>query len=106
VKLAQGEVAIDFLGARLDPYNATTRSLVLSVRFTNNGPYGKNFWGDSFRLLVDGVPRAPTNSLNEVVNGHAAKEGDVVFEVPAATTSAVLRLYIGGEQTDVPLDLR
>jgi hypothetical protein len=105
VKLAHGDIVIDLLRARLEPYNATTRSLALRVRLTNNGNYGVNFWTASFRLVVDGVPRAPTNGLNEVVDGRAAKDGDVVFDVPTEAKSVALRLIWGDEQTDVPLDL-
>ena len=105
VKLAHGDIVIDLLRARLEPYNATTRSLALRVRLTNNGNYGVNFWTASFRLVVDGVPRAPTNDLNEVVDGRAAEDGDVVFDVPTEAKSVALRLIWGDEQTDVPLDL-
>ena len=96
---------IDLLQGRLEPYNATTRSLTLMVRLTNNGSYGTNFWTRLFRVLIDGVPRAPTNDLNEVVDGHAAKEGDVVFSIPNDAKSVTLRLIWGNEQTDIPLDL-
>ena len=105
VKLAHGDVVIDLLRARLEPYNATTRTLTLTVRFTNNGRYDANFWAASFRLIVDGVPRAPTNGLNELVAGHSAKDGDAVFEIPNDTTSVALRLLWGDEQTDVPLEV-
>ena len=105
VKLAHGDIVIDLLRARLEPYNATTRSLELRVRLTNNGNYGVNFWTATFRLVVDGVPRAPTNGLNEVVDGRAAKDGDVVFDVPTEAKSVALRLIWGDEQTDVPFDL-
>jgi hypothetical protein len=93
------------LRAHLEPYNATARSLVMSVRFTNNGRYPANFWASTFRLVVDGVPRAPTNGLDEVVDGRSAKDGEVVFEVPRDTKTAALRVISGDEQTDVPLDL-
>jgi hypothetical protein len=105
VKLAHGDIVIDLLRARLEPYNATTRSLALRVRLTNNGNYGVNFWTASFRLVVDGVPRAPNNGLNEVVDGRAAKDGDVVFDVPTEAKSVAVRLIWGDEQTDVPLEL-
>jgi len=90
---------------RLEPYNAKARSLVIEVRYTNNGSYPANFWGRSFRLVADEVPREPTRDLNEVVASHAAKEGSVVFEVPIGLASAALRVIYGDEQTDVPLDL-
>jgi hypothetical protein len=105
VKLARGDIVIDILRGRVEPYNATTRSLALRIRLTNNGNYGVNFWASSFRLVIDGVPRAPTNGLNEIVDGHAAKDGDVIFDVPDDARSVALRLVWSEEQTDVPLDL-
>jgi len=105
VKLAHGDIVIDLLRGRVESYNATTRSLALRVRLTNNGNYGVNFWSASFRLVVDGVPRAPTNLLNEIVDGHAAKDGDVVFDVPSDTKNVALRLIWADEQTDVLVDL-
>jgi len=105
VKLARGDIVVDILRGRVEPYNATTRELALRVRLTNNGNYGVNFWTATFRLVVDGVPRAPTNGLNEIVDGHAAKDGDVIFDVPDDAKSVALRIIWGDEQTDVPLDL-
>jgi hypothetical protein len=55
--------------------------------------------------LVDDVPRAPTNLLNEVVDGESAKEGDVIFEVPAAVKDVVLQVSAGDEKSRVPLKL-
>src|SRR4051794_6363045 len=83
VKLAGGQTVIKILSAELEPFNAEKRALRIAVRHTNLGRYPANFWGASYRLIVDDVPRAPTNSLNEVVAGESAAEGEVVFEVPA-----------------------
>jgi hypothetical protein len=51
-------------------------------------PYPANFWNNNFRLVVDDLPNAPVGSLNELVDGHAAKEGVVKFAVrPDAKTA-------------------
>jgi len=105
VRLAGGDAVFRILSARLAPFNREKRSLVFSVRYTNNGRYPANFWVASFRLLVEDVPRAPTNSLNEVVAGESAKEGEVAFEVPADTTRVALRISAGDERTDIPFVL-
>jgi hypothetical protein len=106
VKLAAGAMDIRILSMRLEPFNAQNRSLTIRLRYLNSGRYPANFWSASFRLLVDGVPRAPTNLLDEVVAGQSATDGDVVFEVPAAATMVTLRVLSGDEHTDIPFDLR
>jgi hypothetical protein len=105
VRLARGDVAIRMLSARLEPFSPEKRALVLSLRHTNNSRYPQNFWTASYRLVVDGVPRAPTNSLNQVVEGESAQEGEVIFEVPVQAKQVVLRISAGDDRTEIPLDL-
>ncbi|HKC92770.1 MAG TPA: toll/interleukin-1 receptor domain-containing protein [Nitrospira sp.] len=93
------------LSAELDRANSSTLLLRFVVRLTNGGNYDANFWNASFRLLVDGVPRAPISDLNELVAGHSAKEGTVEFTVPDKATDVVLQLKVGGEIADIPIDL-
>jgi hypothetical protein len=110
VKLAGGDIVYKILSARLEPYNAEKDTLRFTIRCTNNGPVDMNFWDDSFRLLVDSVPRAPISGLDEVVEGRSAKEGEVVFEVPARENKVVLQISAptpsGSETTEIPFDLR
>ena len=110
VKLAGGDIVYKILSARLEPYNAEKDTLRFTIRCTNNGPVAMNFWDDSFRLLVDSVPRAPNSGLDEVVEGRSAKEGEVVFEVPARENKVVLQISAptpsGSETTEIPFDLR
>lgn len=77
--------------------------LRLRVRLaTNPNSGGMNFWDSSFRLLVDGVPRAPDSTLNEVVESGAAKDGDLVFSVPWTAQSLALRVTHYGESAELP----
>ena len=48
-------------------------------------------------MLADGVPRAPENNLNELVDGHNAKDGTVESVIPEATTSVGLQIGEVGE---------
>ncbi len=105
VRLAAGDVTLRILSARVEPFNREKRSLVLSLRHTNNGRYPQNFWAASYRLVIDGVPRAPTNGLNEVVQGESAKEGEVIFEVPVEAKQVLLRISAGDERTEIPFAL-
>jgi hypothetical protein len=91
------------LNVRVDARNAETLGLRIGVRMTNQGPYPANFWNDSFRLLVDSVPRAPVGELNKVVAGGSAEDGDVEFNFPASASTLVLQVRFGSEQTQIPL---
>lgn len=90
----------------LEPELGSSQTWRLRVRVRlsaapNSG--GMNFWDSSFRLLVDGVPRAPVSNLNEIVESGAAKDGDVLFDVPWAVQSLVLAVRHYGETAELPL---
>jgi hypothetical protein len=88
---------LSIISHSLEPRDDHTRTLRCRVRMLNDSRYPANFSGSSFRLLVDGIPQAPTNMLNDVVAQGAASEGEVVFVVPARTKSAVLRMQLGDD---------
>lgn len=105
VKLAGGAADVTILSAEIEPLDLERRSLKFSVRYLNAGRYPANFWSSSYRLIVDDVPRAPTNSLNEVVAGDSAKEGEVIFGVPVSTKNVVLQISSGDEKSRLPFTL-
>lgn len=98
-----GKAVFTLLRTQTQARTPDTHGLTLSVRMTNNGPYPMNFWNSNFRLLVDGVPRAPIGELNKVLEGNSALEGDVEFSYPANATSLVLRVLNLGETADITL---
>jgi hypothetical protein len=102
---AGGTVVYKILSAQLEPFNAENRSLKLTIRCTANHQYAVSFGSHSFRLLVDQVPRSPTNLLNEVVEPQSAKEGEIIFTVPNSTSKATLKIGDPGkETTQIPFD--
>ena len=105
VRLAGGNAVITVLSAQVEPIDADRRSLMFMVRYMNAGRYPANFWSDSYRLIVDDVPRAPTNLLDEVVASDSAKEGEVIFELPVSAKDAVLQISSGDEKSRVPFKL-
>lgn len=105
VKLGGGVADVTILSAEIEPLDAERRSLKLRVRYLNGGRYPANFWSDSYRLIVDDVPRAPTNLLNEVVPGDSAKEGEVIFELPVSAKDVVLQISSGEEKSRLPFTL-
>jgi hypothetical protein len=105
VKLAGGAAVVTILSAQVAPIDAERRTLTFDLRYMNAGRYPANFWGRSYRLIVDGVPREPTNSLNEVVDSDSAKEGEVVFELPRGAKDVTLQISSGDEKTRLPFKL-
>jgi len=105
VTLAGGAAVITILFAQVEPLDLDRRALKFVVRYTNAGRYPANFWSASYRLIVADVPRAPTNFLDEVVDGDSAKEGEVVFEVPISVKDVVLQISSGDEKSRVPFKL-
>jgi Co/Zn/Cd efflux system component len=76
----------------LDRHEINQLALTFTIRMHNYSDYPSNFWNASFRLLVDDVPVAPFNELNELVDSNAAKEGAVSFAIPASTRKAALQI--------------
>jgi hypothetical protein len=102
VKIGYG--VFTFLDVATEQRTANQVGLRIRVRLQNNNRYPVNFWSDLFRLVVDGVPRAPAGDLNKVLAGNAAEEGDVEFTFPANAKSLVLKIRYYDEEVDVPLN--
>jgi hypothetical protein len=71
----------------------------------NHDRFDADLWGQSFRLIVNGVPMAPESGLNELVSAESAQEGNVLFVMPHGTTDGTLKITHGDESTKVPLAL-
>jgi hypothetical protein len=85
---------------------ANDLALEVTARMVNESAYPANFWNDNFRLVVDDVPNAPIGSLNELVDGHAAKEGVVKFAVRPDARTAVLQIdRFGSAAPGIPIPL-
>ena len=94
------------LAAEASPHTTEKDGLKIRLRMTSHDRVDHNFWDQSFRLIVDGVPTAPESGLNEVVAGQSAKEGDVIFTLPRGARSAKLAITYYDDRTEIPLDLK
>ena len=105
VTLPRENVTLTVLSGQFQRLNTENRLLSLHIRFSNNGTrnFDRTYYTD-LRLLVDGVPRAPTSAPLGQIEKQSASEFDYVFEVPATVTRAVLRVSRGDETSDIPLD--
>jgi hypothetical protein len=105
-EVRSGQAVYKLLAARVDPYSLDKVSVHFTVRMTNNGSYPANFWGDSFRLSVNGTLQAPDNTLNELLPANSAKEGAVEFVIPANTTTIGLQMGdVGDGKPAIPITL-
>lgn len=93
------------LGASLSPQTTEKDALRIRVRLLNNYSYNSILGHDDFRLIVDGVPRAPENHLADLVAPRSAKEGELLFVVPKGTATVNLVISHQREQTAIPLSL-
>ena len=103
-----GDLVYKVLAANVVPFNAENKSLKLKIRGTNtNRRYDVVLGGSSLRLIVDGVPLAPSNNFYEVVSNQSAKEGEFDFEVPASAQKVMLQISneSTGEMAQIPFDL-
>lgn len=94
------------LAAEAGRKSAGKLGLKFSIRLTNTGRSDLGFWNDSFRLQVDGVPRAPVSRLNDSVEAKSAKEADVLFEIPETTKTLELTVDSGQDSANIPLVLK
>jgi hypothetical protein len=91
------------LAAQVDSRNTGKLTLKFSIRLTNTGRLDLGFWSDSFRLVMDGVPRAPISWLNESVDAQSAKDAELVFELLDSAESLVLSVANGEDTARIPI---
>ncbi len=103
-----GEIKYTILTAQLDHYDMDRRTLRLSIRITTSKESrAVSVGGDSFRLLVDGLPLPPQKYPSEVLAAESSRVFDIEFVIPATAGSAILQVgYVRGETSRIPIDLR
>jgi serine/threonine-protein kinase len=107
-----GSVAYVVEGAHLehlsDPIDLAPEKLQLrfKVRMTNvSARHGLNT-GRDFRLVVDGVPYAPTEEPTQSLGFEATLNGKVDFNVPGTARDVLLQVGgVGDDAVRVPVDL-
>lgn len=101
-----GHAEFELVDATLERETSERAALSITVRCSvSREHYGTNFWSSSVRLVVDGVPRAPANSVNEVVSGGASKEAKFIFPLETMPESLDVRFFDTGDTGRVALDL-
>ena len=101
-----GKVVYRVLAARLEPRDSGTRALHLDVRMTNMDLGSLYIGAEAFRLLVDGVPLAPSEAPSIAVEGQSATEGEAVFVLPTSAGKVELQFGTSGtESSPLAIDL-
>ena len=101
-----GDSVFRIMAAQIERPSDEKLVLNITLRVINNGPSNDNFWDRSARLIIDGVPLAPVEAPNEIVDAHAAKQAPFLFEIPDNLTAAVLQVgQVGQETAKIPIDL-
>ena len=106
LRSSRADAVYTILESPVENRNTGKLILRLKVRQTNIGRSDLSFGNGLFRLLIDDVPRAPTNFLNEVVDARSAKEGEVVFELPETARRLVLTIDNGEDSARLPVVLK
>ena len=102
-------VVITMLGAKVGSQKVDSQYvgklvITFNTRMLNNGSRSAPFWDDFFRLIIDGVPRAPIKRLITRVEPRSAMEGDVVFEIPQSAKTLLLSVE-GEDNVQIPITL-
>ena len=100
-----GEATFTLLKADLSPQTTEKDALQIRVRMTSRSQFDSNFSDRYFRLVVNDVPMAPENTLNEIVPAQSGKEGEVIFVVPRGTAGGKLKISYSDGSTEIPLVL-
>lgn len=99
-----GEGRYQILSITTEQQDLQRFSMKIGIRLFNESRYDIGFWDDSFRLLIDSIPRAPVSGLSTTASSRSAEDGEIEFaNVPMAASSLVLSVSYQGEEALIPL---
>ena len=106
LRLSGGNLILDIISARLEPFNADARLLRFRIRFTNNAKTFERSYYLTLRVVANGVPLAPRDPPLEQIEAQSALEIEYVFEIPATTGAASLRVSKDPQVMELPIFLQ
>ena len=111
VSFQGGALVFSVLTARLEPVNADTRLLRITLRITNNMRSFYRSYYSELRALGDGIPHAPEDPPLEQIEAHSVKDLVYAFRVPMGVRTLALRvthrnLQLLEEVGDIPLRMK
>jgi hypothetical protein len=106
ILLEDGDVQYMLLRIAVRQFSNKLR-IAVTAKLANESPYPEAFGASTFRLaLEDGTVLAPEAGDDDVIAGSAAGIVQVIFEVPVATATVILRTLREDRVTELPVDLR
>jgi hypothetical protein len=100
-----GGVTYKVLSASVDRYNVEKAAIIVTVRCTaDKRSYGAVFQSQFIRLVVDGVPRAPDEPVNELVQAGTTKDAAFVFLLGKRPDTLKLTMRID-KTIEIPIDM-
>jgi hypothetical protein len=98
-------VTYKVLSASVDRYNVEKAAIIVMVRCTvDKRSYGTAFHTEFIRLVVDGVPRAPDEPVNELVQAGTTKDAAFVFLLERRPDTLKLTMRID-KTIEIPIDM-
>jgi hypothetical protein len=105
-EIRAGSNRYEILSAELESYSSGNLAARFKVRVSHDSSGAINVWESTFRLYADGVPLAPTEAPNEVLEANSSIDVDVLFVIPESTTSIELQVgEVGRETSRIPINL-
>ena len=103
-----GKLGYQIVDAVIERETMEKASLTLTVRCSVPravGGGGANFWSNTVRLWIDGVPRPPVNNINEVVGPGDSKDARFVFDLLDLPQSLEVGIYNVNDSAKIALSL-
>ena len=103
-----GQLGYQIVDAVIERETMEKASLTLTVRCSvprSVGGGGANFWSNTVRLWIDGVPRPPVNVVNVVVGPGDSRDERFVFDLLALPQSLEVGIFNGNDSTKIALSL-
>lgn len=91
------------IDARLSQPVGGQPAVKVKVRMWNRARHAMNFSSSGFRLVVDGLPRAPATQLNRIVHADEAGEAELEFILDTLPGALAFRVNHYDMRRDVPL---
>jgi hypothetical protein len=101
-----GKVSYQLSAAVIERQTVEKASLSVTVRCTAPvGGGGVSFGSSTVRLWIDGVPRAPVNTVNVAVDPGDTREASFVFDLLSMPQALEVGVVNGSDSVKVPLSL-
>lgn len=106
VGVYKGAATYDFLSVSLEPYNAESFMLKMSIRITANDSLF-DFMGKEWRLMRDNLSYEPVKATYRRISAHTFGDAHVAFTVPKSVQQIILRVPDGYDTwRNVPITLK